>query len=109
METLARFFDRREPVRPNDLCSVLVTRFAAEPEATALAVVEQGNPVGLVARDVFAALQSGSPDTASRVAVASVMERNPPIFEASGQVGGFIDDLLLRRPQALAPRGHRRR
>jgi CheY-like chemotaxis protein len=101
METLARFIDRRQAVRPDDLSSVLAQRFAAEPDAMALAVVEAGRPLGLVARDVFTALQSQSPDVLNRITVAGLMDRQPLIVEAGAPVGDFIDDILLHQPNAL--------
>ena len=101
METLARFVDRRDPVRPQDSCAVLAERFAAEPDAPALAVVEDGKPLGLIARDVFLALRTQSTDALAGVTAAAVMDRDPLIVDAGAPVGEFIDDVLTRRPQAM--------
>jgi CheY-like chemotaxis protein len=101
METLARFIDRRPPVGPDESCIAVAKRFGAEPDALALPVVRDGRPIGLIARDIFEALNAQSPESIAALTVSAVMDREPLVVDAGASVGDFIDDVLASRPQAL--------
>lgn len=95
MDTLSDFVDRRAPLPAGSACATAAARFAAEPDAAVLAVVDGDRPVGLVSRDVILSQSDG------RRGVAEVMDRRPAIIEAGATPGGFRDHLRTTRPDAL--------
>jgi CheY-like chemotaxis protein/signal transduction histidine kinase len=101
MDTLARFLDIWRPVGPDDPCTLVAQRFEAEPEALSLAVVSGDQPLGLIARDIFMALQTHSPDRLAGLTAAAVMDPHPLIVDASARVGDFTDGVLAEQPQAM--------
>jgi len=52
MDTLSSFVDGRAPLQAGSDCALARDRFAAEPDAVVLAVVDGDRPIGLLARDV---------------------------------------------------------
>lgn len=101
MDTLARFLDAWRPVGPGDSCGIVAQRFAAEPEALSLPVVRGDTPVGLIARDIFTALQAHAPDRVADLTAADVMDPNPLVLDASARVGDFTDGVLAEQPLAI--------
>jgi CheY-like chemotaxis protein/signal transduction histidine kinase len=101
MDTLARFLDAWRPVAPDDSCAIVAQRFEAEPEALSLAVVREDQPVGLIARDIFLALQTHSPDRLAGLDAAAVMDSEPLIVDAAARVGDLTDGILAEHPQAM--------
>jgi hypothetical protein len=76
---------------------------AAESDAAAYAIMEQGHEVGLLARQVFAGgveVKSGDPEQAIRITRELIANREvPAIFEATFENGGVLVrvDILQRR------------
>ena len=87
--------DRRAPVPSGSLCAFAAARFNAEPEAAILAVVDDGEPVGLLARDVVLSQTDGDRP------VIEIMDPRPTIAQAGMTPWGFGEHLLATRPDAL--------
>lgn len=95
MDTLSSLTDRRAPLPAGTSCAVAAARFAAEPDAMVLAVLDDDEPVGLVARDVVLSQTDGER------AVDAVMDTRPAIADAGMSPWGFRDYMLATRPEAL--------
>ncbi|MBI5941502.1 MAG: response regulator [Caulobacterales bacterium] len=96
MDTLSTLVDRRAPLPAGSLCSDAAARFAAEPDACVLAVIDGEQPVGLVARDVVLS------QTDAARPVAEVMDPHPAIAQAGMTPWGYREHLLATRPAALS-------
>lgn len=101
MDTLARFLDAWRPVAPDDSCEIVAQRFAAEPEVLCLPVVRDDAPVGLIARDIFTALQTHAADRLAGMTAADVMDPDPLVLDASARVGDFTDGVLAKQPATV--------
>jgi CheY-like chemotaxis protein len=97
MDTLARLIDRRAPIAPATPCAEVRALFLALPDAAAVAVVENGKPVGLIYRDVFLG-QMAVADLGARSA-SDVMDREPRTIEASATANAFVE----RMAQSASP------
>src|SRR3990167_3384380 len=96
MDTLSTLVDRRAPLPTGSHCSDAAARFAAEPEASLLAIVDGEQPVGLVARDVILS------QTDAARPVAEVMDPRPAIAQSGMTPWGYREHLLATRPAALS-------
>ena len=95
MDTFSTFADRRAPLPAGTRCATAAARFAAEPQALVLAVVDGERPLGLVTRDVILSQTDGDRP------VEAVMDASPAIAEAGMSPWGFREHLLATRPDAL--------
>jgi CheY-like chemotaxis protein len=95
MDTFATFADRRAPIPAGSTCALAAARFAAEPDAAVLAVVDGDQPAGLVARDVILSQTDGERP------VADVMDAQPAIADSGMTPWGFREHLRATRPDAL--------
>ncbi len=95
MNTFFDIVDRRAPLPAGSVCAAAAARFAAEPDACVLAIVEGDQPVGLLSRDVIQSQTDG------QRLVEAVMDRQPVLAEASLSPWGFREHLMSARPQAL--------
>lgn len=100
MDTLERFLDAWSPVGPSDPCALVAQRFADEPAVPALPVVRDDAPIGLIARDIFEALQAHAPERLMQLTAADVMDAEPLVLDAAAKVGDFMDGVLAERPQS---------
>ena len=101
MDTLASFLDGWDPVGPDDPCALVAERFAAEPAALALAVVEEGQPLGLISRDVFHAVLTRCPKGLTDVCARDVMDPAPMIVDAAASVGAVTDEIMSEQPAVM--------
>ena len=95
MDTFFSFVDRRAPVLADATCAQAAARFTAEPDALVLAVVDGGEPVGLVSREVVLS------QTDPARPLSAIMDRNPAIAQAWMTPWSFRDHLRATRPAAL--------
>ncbi|MDO8294807.1 MAG: response regulator [Caulobacter sp.] len=95
MDTLSSLVDRRAPVPVGAICATVAARFAAEPDASVLAVVDGEQPVGVVSRDVIQSQTDG------QRLVDEVMDPHPAIADAGMTPWGFRDHLQATHPDAL--------
>ncbi len=95
MDTLSSFVDCRAPLQTGADCALAQARFAAEPDAVVLAVVDGEQPVGLVTREVVLSQTDGARP------VGEIMDAQPAIAQASMTPWGFREHLLATRPAAL--------
>lgn len=95
MDTLSSFVDGRAPLQAGSDCALARDRFAAEPDAVVLAVVDGDRPIGLLARDVALSQTDGTRP------VVQVMDRQPAIAQANMTPWGFREHLMATRPAAL--------
>ena len=96
MDTLSRLIERRAPLSPQMSCADVAERFHAEPDALVLAVTEDGEPVGLIGRDLALAL-AADPRTAR-----DVMDPHPLIADADISAVALREQALAGSPASLA-------
>jgi CheY-like chemotaxis protein len=101
MDTLASFLDGWDPVGPDDPCDLVARRFEAEAAALCLAVVRDGQPLGLISRDVFHAVLAHAPDSRSRLTAAALMDPATPMVDGAMSVGAFTDEIMDERPGVM--------
>ena len=101
MDTLASFLDGWDPVGPDDPCALVAQRFEAEAAALCLAVVRDGQPLGLISRDVFHAVLAHAPDSLARVTAAAIMDPAAPRADGAMSVGAFTDEIMDERPGVM--------
>jgi CheY-like chemotaxis protein len=89
MDRLDQLIDRRAPLSLECLAADVARRFAAEPEAIVLAVVAGEQPVGLVNRLAFEAL-----DPAPQTPVQVFMDEYPAIEAGHTTLSTFRDRML---------------
>ncbi|MCF8503913.1 MAG: response regulator [Caulobacter sp.] len=95
MDTFSSFVDRRAPVPSGASCATAALRFAAEPDAVVLAVVDGETPVGLVSREVVLSQPDGQRP------LSEIMDGAPAIADAGMTPWGFLEHLRATRPDAL--------
>ncbi len=92
-----------EPLMPETRCGDVYERFRADPDLVTLAVVDKGQPVGLVnrheltthlARDYGRALYAGK-------SIAVLMDRQPLIVETNLHIDDLESLIASERPSAL--------
>lgn len=93
METLARLIDRRDPVDPHTSCRTVLEIFASEPALAALAVTQDGAPIGLVYRDVFVGQMLVAAEHLNERPVSEVMDPEPRSVRVAMEPGVFVDAL----------------
>ncbi len=91
-----------EPVPPNTTHAALLARFHAEPALHAIAVVDEGRPVGLVSRrEVMAAFgPPGSREQAGSRPCAELMQREPLVVDrhvSVQEIGELLGDAAAAR------------
>lgn len=96
MDTLSSLIERRAPVSPDASCAAVADRFRDDPAAFVLAVVEDGVPVGLIARDVAMVLATDPRP------VREVMNAEPVVAPVETTGTGLRDMVLAQRPGAIA-------
>lgn len=96
MDTLSTLVERRAPLPTGSRCSDAAARFAAEPDASLLAIVDGEWPVGLVARDVILS------QTDAARPIAEIMDAHPAIAQSGMTPWGYREHLLATRPAALS-------
>ena len=101
MDTLERIVDRRPPVSPQTSCAELAARFRAEHDALALAVTEDGVPVGLVPRQPFLARMQAAAGADDARPVREVMDADPLVASAATPAAAFRDQAIAERPADL--------
>ncbi len=95
MDTLFDISDQRAPMPAGSTCAAAAARFAAEPDAMVLGVVDGAQPVGLISRDVVLS----QPDAARLI--DGVMDAAPVIAEAGMTARAFREQLLATRPDSI--------
>jgi len=103
MPTIEAFSDALLPLLPSDLCSVALARFDARGGALLLAVVEDGQPVGVIERLHFLRRLAGAParDDLLNQPVSAIMEPEPVVIEGSTSLEGLADILIGQSPQDM--------
>ena len=103
MPTIASLTERMAPLTPDATGVQAFKRFAAEPDALLLAVVEDGRPIGVVERDAFLIKFGGFNGHAlyGHRPVTFVMDSDPVVVEASVDISTFCDSMLTGRASSL--------
>jgi len=96
METLSRLIDRRPSVAPATSCEDVLALFSADPNAFAVAVSDQGAPMGVVYRDVLIGMMQVAADTLSRQPISQVMDVTPRVVPMTLDSDSFVDTLAER-------------
>ncbi|MGA0600087.1 response regulator [Caulobacter sp. KR2-114] len=99
MDTLSRLIDRRDPVAADCACETILERFIRDPAALALAVVDHGMPVGVIARETFLARMEvpGAGDLSAR----AVMSAPPTVVCETAVAAEVAADLSRTAPETL--------
>lgn len=93
MDQLARLVDRRAPIDPTTPCADVRALFLAEPHAAALAVVDDGKPVGLVYRDVLLGQMAVAAESLGPRPIREVMDREPRVIDAGMDAAAFVETI----------------
>src|SRR4051812_32901502 len=93
METLNRLIDTRPPIAPGTPCGQAVAMFDADPAMPAVAVAENGVPVGLVYRDVLQGMMRVAGEQLADKPIAEVMDTDPRIVSVDTATDSFVNTL----------------
>ena len=91
MDTLARLIDRRAPIDPALPCADVRAIFLAQPQAGAVAVVENGKPVGLVYRDVLLGQMAVAGDFLGPRPIREIMDLDPRVVDLNLDPGAIVE------------------
>jgi CheY-like chemotaxis protein len=91
MDQLARLVDRRAPIDPTTPCADVRAILLAEPHTAALAVAEEGRPVGLVYRDVLLGQMAVAAESLGPRPISAVMDPEPRIIDADMDAATFVE------------------
>jgi len=91
MDTLARLIDTRAPIDPTTPCADVRAIFLGEPHTAALAVAENGRPIGLVYRDVLLGQMAVAADTLGPRSIVEVMDLEPRLVAADLDAAAFVE------------------
>ena len=103
MPTIDVLTQRAEAIAPETPGSEVFARFAREPDTLVIPVVENDRPVGLIERNDFLLKIAGAFGYAAyahRPAI-HVMDPEPAVVEAGGEIDAFCDGLLRGGAGAL--------
>lgn len=103
MPTIEALTERAEAVSPQTPGIDVFARFEREPDTLAIAVVDDGRPVGLVERNAFLLKIAGAFGYAQYAnrPILHVMDPEPAVVEAGVSIDAFGDVLLKGGPAAL--------
>jgi CheY-like chemotaxis protein len=93
MDTLTRLIDTRAPIAPSTPCGEVLAMFDGDLALAALAVVENGAPVGLVYRDVLQGMMRVAGPQLADKPIAEVMDAEPRVVTAQTDANSFVNAL----------------
>lgn len=93
MDTLTRLIDTRAPIAPTTPCGEVLAMFDADPALAALAVVEDGAPIGLVYRDVLQGMMRVAGDRLTDNPISEIMDAEPRRVTAQTDANSFVNAL----------------
>lgn len=93
MDTLTRLIDSRAPIAPATPCGEVLALFDGDPTLAALAVVENGAPVGLVYRDVLQGMMRVAGPQLTDKPISEVMDAAPRVVTAQTDANSFVNAL----------------
>ncbi len=93
MDTLTRLIDTRAPIAPTTPCGEVLAMFDADPALAALAVVENGAPIGLVYRDVLQGMMRVAGDRLTDNPISEIMDAEPRRVTAQTDANSFVNAL----------------
>jgi len=96
METLSRLIDRRPSVAPDTSCEDVLAIFTADLNAFAVAVADNGAPVGVVYRDVLIGMMQVAAHTLSARPITDVMDPSPRLVPMALDLDTFVGALADR-------------
>ena len=96
METLSRLIDRRPSVAPDTSCEDVLAVFTADLNAFAVAVADNGAPLGVVYRDVLIGMMQVAADTLSARPITDVMDLSPRLVPMDLDPSTLVDTLADR-------------
>jgi len=99
MRLLGDMTDRRAALSTGSLCGEALALFIHDPDCRALAVADNGRPVGLIARDAFLARME-SQDAETRPLTA-LLDGHPLTGDAGETVADFVERAMAARSGAL--------
>ena len=94
METLSRLIDRRPPAAPDTACQAVLAIFAADPAAFAVAIVDDGRPLGMVYRDVLTGMMMVGGDALATRPIREIMDTTPRVVSADEELSRFANSLV---------------
>jgi signal transduction histidine kinase/CheY-like chemotaxis protein len=103
MPTIASLTERAAPLTPQSTGVQAYKRFAAEPDALLLAVVQDGAPIGVIERDAFLIKFAGFNGHAlyAHRPVTFMMDADPVVVDAAVDISAFCDSMLTGRSSSL--------
>lgn len=93
MDTLTRLIDTRAPIAPSTPCGEVLAMFNGDLALAALAVVENGAPIGLVYRDVLQGMMSVAGPQLTDKPISEVMDAEPRVVTAQTDANSFVNAL----------------
>jgi CheY-like chemotaxis protein len=99
MDTLGDTIDRRTALPADGFCEAALAAFIRDIDCRALAVVEDGRPLGLVQRESFLARME-APGAADRP-LRDVVDPDPLVVDAGEKISDFVERAMTYRPAAL--------
>ena len=93
METLSRLIDPVAPIAPATPSAAVAAMFDADPTLTALAVVENDTPVGLVYRDVLQGMMRVAGAALAERPIAELMDTAPRKVLIDTDADAFVNSL----------------
>ena len=93
MDTLNRLIDTRAPIASGTPCGQVAAMFDADPAIPAIAVVEDGAPVGLVYRDVLKGMMRVAGDQLADKPISDVMDADPRVVAVDTDANAFVNNL----------------
>ena len=93
METLSRLIEPLAPIAPGTPSAAVAAMFDADPTVAALAVVEDGAPLGLVYRDVLQGMMRVAGPAIADRPIAEVMDSAPRRVSIDTDANAFVNAL----------------
>ncbi|ACL96730.2 ATP-binding response regulator [Caulobacter vibrioides] len=93
METLSRLIEPLAPIAPGTPSATVAAMFDANPTFAALAVVDDGAPVGLVYRDVLQGMMRVAGPALATRPVAEIMDAKPRMVPVGTDPNTFVNAL----------------
>jgi CheY-like chemotaxis protein len=93
METLSRLIEPLAPIAPDTTSATVAAMFDADPTIAALAVVDDGAPLGLVYRDVLQGMMRVAGDALAARPITEIMDASPRFVSVETDPNSFVNAL----------------
>ncbi|MFY8143199.1 MAG: response regulator [Caulobacter sp.] len=93
METLSRLIEPLAPIAPDCSSATVAAMFDADPTIAALAVVDDGAPLGLVYRDVFQGMMRVAGAALGDRPISEIMDASPRMVTVAMDANTFVNAL----------------